>query len=366
MNLRDQSGIVNNDTDHNKIDVKPPALTYGADEHGAYVDMVGTEAVQPLTIIPTTPTNLNSTKPGDLILVLPVDPTFLANTRFKSLTVNYGRWKPMAFAFEYVPLGSSIQAGGLIMCPLIDPSDTLVSTTDNIQRIQRAMDYACSKSFNVYNTETMHCPELPPDEEPFYIRGNGSARFTVPYVLNILAQSAFPADPTAPNAFERTLGWINMHYHIRLYDAVLPQLEDVVTEHNVVMSGFTPGVIWDTENPDNCIGSGVRLFASAFQPLPKPKSDPDTILIATVVVTPTRGTMLDTVFIEGKEVTVQQGDVFYLKSEGSVDIPSNQKFAMYASLDDAKLGTNVLTWSSNLGLFVYTSGLLNMKGYTSA
>ncbi len=363
-----ETGVVSNFDESNRFVVKPPMLTYGLDpEHGPYVEIIGSEAIQPLVVTTNDITPGVPTQAGDILLVLPITPSFLANTRFRLISQNYSRWLPISCRIHYQPLGSSLLSGGLVMVPLMDPHETLTSTADPVFRLQRAMDYSNSHAFNVYNEAHMEFPSLPPDEEPFYVQEGSNSRFEIPYVLNILAQSTFAPDPDVVSSdFKRTLGWLTIDYHFRMYDARLPDLTENRTSQTTTFAGSLPSVIF------NAYDQG-QIFALRWSWLGLPDSALVTYLnsvfivyVAEPIIDGVNGNLL--LALNDKLIPASKGIVLYLKFKEDLKFVTELAAGFfYASIDDAMNGANEIVLGSDLDPGVsMISGQLDIVGFNLA
>lgn len=364
MQMDEQSGVMNNFDAENRVEVKPPQLTYGRDSHGPYVSIAGSEALAPVTVITNDDLAQNYTETGQLIYTLPITPTFLTNTRFKKLLQNYDKWKPENMRIHFQPMGSSVLSGGLVMLVMPDPRDSLTSTQDAISRIQRAMDYQGAVSFNVYNSEHVEFPKLPEDVAPYYVRPGGDARFEVPWTFVVLAQSTYAPDNDVPSPeHERTLGWLTLDYHCKLYDAVLPDLTDSVDEYFSFFTAQFPNNIFQVDNPT--FTNGVRVIFNPANLTPALSILPtSTVYIVYVVSQPTVGGQPVVLNLYNAEIPMKKGDVYYAKAIGNVMEEGTGGFALFSNLEDAFDESNVITFAGDIGILPYTQGLLRFDCYS--
>lgn len=217
-----ENGIIHNYVDEASFpEIKPPMITQAVDKWGPHVLIAGSESVTPIGVFTQISTDESPTDVGDSLYFLPIAPCFLSGTRFRLLCENYERWLPVEIQIRYVPLGSSLASGAIVLVPLMDP-DTQLTISDNAeQTVARAMDYQNAITFNVYNYAVLHVPRLPEDEEPYYIIPGHSARFEVPYAIQAIANTSFP--PLNEETF-RDIGWLKIDYKVKLYDPRLPEL----------------------------------------------------------------------------------------------------------------------------------------------
>jgi len=362
QHLRDanlsESGVMHDYDTQSSVAIKPPVTTYGSDQFGAYIDLAGTEALDPLKVYTNVAANgVDNTTVGDIIYELPIAPLFLSNTRLKLLSKNYARWRPVNMRISYEPLGSSILSGGIVMTVLTDPGDTFTSTPDRVSRVRRALDYAGSKSFNVYNSQHIEFPRLPPDEEPFYIIPDGDARFEIPYTFDVIAQTTYAADPDDSTAIERTIGWLTLDYHIRLYDPILPDLQDNVTLSFGQFSSqlFTNVFI----NLTGVVLESPVVFNPAF---PTEVLDNANIYQVVVVAQPeiTAGTQIR-IRYGGKIVLLSKGQVFYARNSSDAFING---ISLYPTLEAATNGAEVFTFVDNIPIgSTFLKGLVEFRGF---
>jgi hypothetical protein len=242
-------------------ELKPPTAGNGTDMHGPYITLIGEEGLAPLTVRPsstansTTPTNY--TKPGSALLVLPIAKSFFSNTRLRLLMENYTRVKFMKLAIRFQALGDATLGGAVIAVPITDPSVnlTLGGTEDEI--INRSLDFKDAVAFNIYNSPRVVFPPPTEDEEPCYILDGVDARLEVPYVLWLIAQTAFP-----PSVDENTrvVQWMTMEYEVRLYNPSLPEMSTQNTNNYKVYQGTTVASVFQTTTANDPVVGNLSYF----------------------------------------------------------------------------------------------------------
>jgi hypothetical protein len=356
-----EGGIVHNYT--NEFDfpeIKPPILSNGVDEHGPHVLIMGSESLTPLTVLTTL--SPVGTDVGDTIFYLPIAPAFLSNTRMRLLMENYERWKPSRFKITYQPLGDATLGGGVVMVPLTDPDTQLSIGEQGVAKISRAMDYAGSVNFNIYNHAVCDFPAMPEDEEPFFINSGHSARFEFPYAFQVMAQTVFPAGSSETR---RDIGWLKIHYEIKLYNPRLPEfsVDNIVTEK--VWTGVTLDTIFDSSS----LGSdqavyGVITGADNWGLL---TDDTDKIGIMRVLGT-VRDFANNVLVLKSPthpSVPLVQGTILFLKviSDAPVTLGGMPVVQLFTNLDNTFDETGAMTWDQTPTLGNFTSGVLEMSTY---
>lgn len=365
LKFEEEGGVVHNYEDSNALKITPPHVTYGFGDHGPYVDIVGTESLAPLIVLTNNDPAGNGAQTGDVLFTLPIAPIFLVNTRVKLLMQNYDRFYIESLRVRYQPLGSSLLSGGLVMVPLVDPKDTLSSSADPNSKVQRAMDYQNAVSFNVYNSAHVSFPPLPPDEEPFYIAQGDDARFEVPYVLQVLAQTSYAPEPDTPDVYERNLGWLTMEYHIRLYDAILPELSDTLTTIEGPFTGLLYDAVFDFQaaGGPNFAGEAVNFRKSWF--VPGGFDENAVVFILQVIATPTLANDRINMVNSDGILTMARGQVYFVRFDPG-DSVENTVGRLFSNLASCYNLTDQLTFADNsIQGKIFGSGLVRLVGYSN-
>jgi hypothetical protein len=336
-----QSGVLHNYTDMADVEVKPPSLSMGRDNFGPYVEIVGSEALAPLTVktITTTPiANVQPTAPGDIILEQYISPTALSGTSFSYLVANYGRWMPTYFKVAYQPLGSAIQSGGIVAAFPPDPSASFTLHAGDTANIQRAYSMQGAIGANVYNPFAVEAPKLPQMEEPFYTINGQDVRLEVPYKFIVIAETSYEADATGN--VNRNLGWLTIHYVVRCYNKRLPDLTNSVIQTTFNMVGLSYLAMF---NGDIDSGDIVDLSATSVFGVSQPDRDKVyQIYVPTVPTTsgaPPFAASWRWEFASEGPIDINRGQVFYAKYR-----PQSHTIRFYYTLEQAYVEAAPAVW----------------------
>lgn len=250
----------NTDIEFKLPSVKPPRMATGADEHGQYVTLIGSEALFPLSVRTASSVSAPPTSAGDILAQIALHPVLLPNTRLNLLCANYTKWLPIHIRVQYIPLSSATQSGALVATPSLDPGDVIGIGGGPESRVARSMDYEDSRTYNIYNNIFVDFPELALDVDPFYLKIGEDARLEIPYILTIMAQTGYSAEN-----FEqfRNVGWFILHYEVRVYEDRLPNFTPTITNTVLSLDAPTMGIVYHlniTGDPENTRVTGVATW----------------------------------------------------------------------------------------------------------
>lgn len=231
-----------------KAEIHPPIQTSGYDEHGHYVEIIGTEAITAIKVFTTA--DPLATQAGNMVLALSLAPQQLPSTRAYLLSKIYEKYLPIEARISYIPQVSATQDGALCFIPVTDPADSFVFQGERASII-RSMGYEGAIQTNVYNPITVGIPGLDVIDDPLFCQGGSDERLENATLLYVMAQSAF--SPTAANV-EVTLGWLKLHYCYRFYNPVATPVIDNYLE-------FFPsgGVLWTAAFNTTVVVDGILL-----------------------------------------------------------------------------------------------------------
>jgi hypothetical protein len=338
-----ETGIINNYDEANDVEIKPPMLSMGRDNNGAYVTIAGTEALIPVTV----GTSINSdtaTQPGDTLVYLPIAPDYIPNTRLRFIMENYEKYLPIQTRIKYQPVGNSTLGGGIIMVPLSDPNTVLTSGANGDEIVVRAMDYANSKAFNIYNYATIDFPLLPTEQEPYFFQGGIDARLEIPYGFTIIAQTDFEPSQSEET---RVIGWLKIEYEWRMYSPRLPQVTSSTTKIESQLGGQLFDNIFDYNGTSPSTHETVRMNPQYLGlPIPISGAHGDKIFVA-IISEDIKDSAFDqlTWFSDFTgTINPRRGTVFFMRELGSDDGTSAYRVLLYPTLESAYSNVHAIEW----------------------
>jgi hypothetical protein len=336
-----EGGIIHNFSETSSFpEVKPPRITTGTDRWGSYTVITGTESLTALTVKTTAAPLREQTTVGDTIYFIGMSPSFLSNTRMRLLMENYERYRFENLQIRYQPLGDATLGGGLVMVPLTDP-DTILSIGNNgAQKVSRAMDYANSVNFNIYNHALMHFPKHPEDQEPYFMISGHNARLEIPYAFQVLAQTTFQ---DSNGESQRDVGWLRFDYEVRLYDPRLPEMsvENVSQEENFQSVLFSD--LFDTSSVQ--INWPVIGNTDTPEWILDANTSHDKVAVLTVLedFMDTSNNVLQLQSNTHGGFTMSRGLVLFYKTHWE-DVIMGTKIRFYTNLDNLFLDNDGVTW----------------------
>lgn len=328
--------------------IEPPKLSTGQGRFGDCILLAGTEVYKQLDVYTSTSTRPPPTAPGDIISSEFISPRALVETRLLEFSNLYTQFYLSHFEVVYIPLGNSTLSGALLSVPITDPQDVLGVNPNGEATIREAWSRKDATGGNVYKQMDFPFPELEDMDDPFYIQLGTDARLEIPWVHNIVALSAYPAEGTEPL---RTIGWMLFKYVVEFYNNALTS-SPLITEtdhidfqgepfNNLFLgSGGTTagdllcGVVntWWKFNEDSGVG---RVYSRETW-----KTDGITDFLVQTTSHP--------------PFTISQGMLLYAKLDSLL---AAQCVLFYLTPNDAFNGTNPLVWAES----PITTGI--MAGY---
>jgi len=277
------------------------------------------------------------------------------------LMENYERWLPHRFKITYQPLGDATLSGGIVMVPLMDPDVQLSIGDAGAAKVSRAMDYAGSVNFNIYNHAVCEFPTLPENEEPYYINSGHSARFEFPFAFQVMAQTVFP--PGVALETTRDIGWLKIHYEIKLYDPRLPEfsVENIIS----IQTWFGADIAQIFDNGSLGLDESViGLIAPGFWSLTAADTDKVGIMRILSDVLDIGGSLLIMRSPTHPDVPIVKGTILFAKvvadTPGVGGIPT---IRLYTNLDNLFDETGGMTWGVSPADGILAGGIIEFSLY---
>jgi len=334
-------GLIHNYSEYEEpVSIKPPATSSGVDQFGEFVTLMGSEALTRLKVRPQSTGNLvtpeHFTLPGDIIDILILSKSYMANTRFRLLSEMYQYFKVVNLKLEFQPMQAATFSGGIVVATALDPDSPLNVGADSDTRLDRAIDYSGSRSFNVYNHVDVTLPVHPEDTEPFSVIGGIDAREEIPYVIYVLAQSSFQP---AVDEDETTIYQVVMHYEVKFYSMTLPPMS-VDNSDNTYFYNDVFANAWAS----NAVGDPVQGVVAAFNMSGATQQAKVGVMYCITDLVDDIGNLLQWDSGTTGPISLSQGQVIYFKREKNLNTGITRVF-FYPNLDAVYRHNDLFVWS---------------------
>lgn len=306
-----------------------PSFRPGSDKHGPYMEIVGSEIVQQLTVTVDPP---GQTEIGDTMAIIYMSPLMFRNTILKKVSSNYTRFKIQDIALEYIKSASADTPGMIGISPIMDVEASLGHGIEGFAKFVQAQSAQNSVQTSVYTNAICKNPHME-DHEPFYIYPEDSDRWELPGYFLVLSGSVHPQ---IRNETSRQIGILQVHYNIRLYQSLLLFPTDTVFDGLQSWQSVVFDELFDASS------IGLNQLVLGINQSYWPISNPTEIGILYIVqnVTDTAGNILRCCDLSNMEVDFAAGQVLYVRL-----LPTNdtQRYMLFTSISTTNI-EDALTW----------------------
>lgn len=317
--------------------LKTPHRSYAED--GNSIRISGSELLYTVVINTTLSTSPAPTAPGDVVMLIPLSPTFVVGSQLWLEAKNWYKYKIRGVRFHYVPNSGGLQTGSWIMAMDRDPSDVNNIFTNTLARERKFAGMEGSTLFSVSDYGSIAYHPLKTTPKWFEVNPNDEdAEISMPGLFILAAGSSFTPIGTE---ILFTTGNIYVEYDYEFSDRtnqiVNPSIPSDVYFNYSQTNTFT----WTTVAIDTNISFTQAALVAAGISLTRMYQI--TILIITKSCSSGGLDLFVTDYHQSAWKFLSQGQVYYLRPADD-----NGASFVYASIEDALMqrANTTLQWST--------------------